>query len=207
MTSLPADQTLYVTIDAMNHVIEACTTKVTSPYSIMMAHETIRLIAKYLPLVKSNPQDLTARYFLTYASMIAGICFDNALLHFTHALEHPLSGVKPEVSHGNGLAQILPAVIRQVYPAKCRTLADVLEPIVPGLEGVPEETEKACQGVKQWLLDMGIVMGLANLGFKKEDVDKLTELAFETPSLGLLLSLAPVEATKDVVRKIYSDSY
>jgi alcohol dehydrogenase len=207
MTSLSADQTLYVTIDAMNHVIEACTTKVTSPYSIMMAHETIRLIAKYLPVVKANPQDLTARYFLTYASMIAGICFDNALLHFTHALEHPISGVKPEVSHGNGLAQILPAVIRQVYPAKCRTLADVLEPIVPGLKGVPEETEKACQGVKQWLSDMGIVMGLANLGFKKEDVDKLTKLAFETPSLGLLLSLAPVEATEDVVRKIYSDSY
>lgn len=130
----------------------------------MMAHETICLIAKYLPAVKANPQDLTARYFLTYASMIAGICFDNALLHFTHALEHPLSGVKPEVSHGNGLAQILPAVIRQVYPAKCRTLADVLEPIVTGLKGVPEEMEKACRDVKQWISDMGIIIKSSRRG-------------------------------------------
>jgi alcohol dehydrogenase class IV len=29
--------------------------------------------------------------------MIAGTCFDNGMLHYTHALEHPLSAVKPEV--------------------------------------------------------------------------------------------------------------
>lgn len=207
MTGLPADQTVFVSVDAINHVVEACTTIVTSPYSIMMGKETVRLIAKYLPLAKANPKDLTARYYLTYASMIAGICFDNGLLHYTHALEHPLSGVKPELAHGNGLAQILPAVLRQIYPVSSRILADVLSAIVPGLQGVPEETEKVCEGVKNWLTEMGIVMSLSALGFTEKDLDKLTDLAFETPSLDLLLSLAPVEATKDVVRKIYGDSF
>ena len=36
--------------------------------------------------------------------MIAGTAFDNSLLHFTHALEHPLSALKPELSHGLGLS-------------------------------------------------------------------------------------------------------
>lgn len=36
--------------------------------------------------------------------MMGGVAFDNGLLHYTHALEHPLSAVKPDLSHGLGLA-------------------------------------------------------------------------------------------------------
>jgi alcohol dehydrogenase len=43
-------------------------------------------------------------------------------------------------------------------------------------------------------------------GYSEEDLDRLTHLAQETPSLGLLLSLAPVEATGDVIRRIYQRS-
>lgn len=206
MTGLPADQTIYVTLDALNHAIETSTTILANPYTIMMAKETVRLIAKYLPLVKQNPEDLTARYYLTYASMIAGIGLDHSVSHITHALEHTLSGIKPEIAHGNGCALLLPAVLKQIYPAAYRTLAEVLSPIVPGLAGVPEETEKVCAGIKNWLGEMGIVMGISRLGFTEKDLDKLTDLSFNTPSSGMLLSLAPVQASKDMVRKIYSDS-
>ena len=130
MTALPADQTVYVSIDAMNHVIEASTTVAATPFSILLAKETIRLIAQYLPIAKKNPQDLTARYFLLYASLIAGISFDNGLLHYTHALEHPLSAIKPELAHGLGLAVLVPAVVKQIYPASSNILADILSPII-----------------------------------------------------------------------------
>lgn len=206
MTGLPADQTIYVTLDALNHAIEASTSILANPYSIMMAKEAVRLIAKYLPLVKQNPEDLTARYYLTYASMIAGIGIDHSVCHITHALEHTLSGIEPELAHGYGCALLLPAVLKQLYPTSCRTLAEVLSPIVPGLTGVPEETEKVCAGIKNWLSEMGIVTGLSRLGFTEKDLNKLTDLSFNTPSSGMLLSLAPVQASKDMVRKIYSDS-
>jgi alcohol dehydrogenase class IV len=206
MTKLPPDQTSYVSIDAINHVIEAATTKLGNPFAITLAKETIAIVAKYLPLARQNPADLTARYHLLYASMIAGTAFDNGLLHLTHALEHPLSGLKPELAHGLGLGIILPAVVEQIYPAKAKILADILAPIVPGLTGSPDEAAKVCQELKKWLTKAGIKEHLAEEGFSPADVDKLVKLAFETPSLSLLLSIAPVEATEAVVRKIYMDS-
>ncbi len=204
MTGLPERQTVYVSVDAVNHVIEACTTTVANIYTIGMAKEVVRLVAKYLPVAKKDPKDLRARYFLLYASMIAGIAFDNGLLHLTHALEHPLSGVRPELSHGSGLGIILPGIIKEIYPAKPEVLAEVLSPIVPNLIGVAIEAETAARGVRNWLTEVGIPMNLQAEGFAQGDLDKLVDLAFNTPSLGGLLGLAPVNADREMVMRIYA---
>ncbi|MGO5076065.1 iron-containing alcohol dehydrogenase [Clostridium sporogenes] len=206
MVKLPVHQTCYVSVDAINHVVEASTSKVASPYTILLAKETVRLVSRYLPQALQHPGDLTARYYLTYASLIAGICFDNGLLHFTHALEHPLSGVKPDLSHGLGLGILLPAVIKEIYPSVSEVLADILSPIVCGLEGNPGEAEIAAKGIERWLYSIGITEKLTDLGFKESDVEKLTKLAFETPSLDLLLSMAPIDADKKVVSNIFRNS-
>ncbi len=206
MVKLPIHQTCYVSVDAINHVVEASTSKVASPYTILLAKETVRLVSRYLPQALQHPGDLTARYYLTYASLIAGICFDNGLLHFTHALEHPLSGVKPDLSHGLGLGILLPSVIKEIYPSVSEVLADILSPIVCGLEGNPGEAEIAAKGIEKWLYSIGITEKLTDLGFKENDVEKLTKLAFETPSLDLLLSMAPIDADEKVVSNIFRNS-
>ncbi|MEN6381250.1 MAG: iron-containing alcohol dehydrogenase [Synergistaceae bacterium] len=206
MTKLSPEQTKFVSIDAVNHVIEAATSKVASPYTILLAQETIRLVDEWLPKAMQDPDDLEARYYLLYASMIGGIAFDNGMLHLTHALEHPLSGVKPELTHGLGLAMILPAVVEVSYPAVPKIFADILTAIVPGLKGVPEEASKAAAGVEKWLVSMGTKEKLSDEGFKEEDIMHLVNLAQNTPSLGLLLSLAPIEVDDKVIEKIYRDS-
>lgn len=206
MVSLSEKQTRYVSIDAVNHVLEASTTSVSGPYAVDLAISTVQLVARYLPKVLKNPEDLQARYFLAYAALIAGICFDNGLLHYTHALEHPLSAVNPKLTHGLGLAMLLPAVIEQIYASKSHTLAAVLQPLAPGLTGNPAEARRAAQAVEKWLFSVGAEHKLADEGFTAADVDKLTELAFHTPSLDGLLSVAPTRATKDAVRAIYANS-
>ena len=205
-TKLSLNQTKYVSIDAVNHVIEAATSKVATPYTVTLARETIKLVAKYLPVALNNPEDVEARYYLLYASLLGGICFDNGLLHYTHALEHPLSAIKHDLSHGLGLSMLLPSVIKNIYPAKSHILADILAPIVDGLEGKPLEAKEAALGVQKWLKSVGVPEKLADMGFKNEDLDKLTDLAFTTPSLGGLLAIAPTEATKEAVREIYETS-
>lgn len=206
MTKLPPNQTKYTAVDALNHVTEAATSLVTNPYVIMTAVETARLVKEYLPQALANPEDLTARYYLLYASMIGGICFDNGLLHYTHALEHPLSGIKPDLPHGLGLAILLPAVIKTIYPACPEILASIYAPYVPGLKGEAGEAEKCAIGVEKWLFSVGVTEKLADMGYTEQDVDKLVKLAFETPSLDVLLSVAPVKADQNVVRKIFMDS-
>ncbi len=206
MMNLSPEQTIYVSIDAVNHSIEAATTKVASPLSISLAKECIDLVAEYLPKINANPKDKEARYFLLYASVLGGVSFDNGLLHFTHALEHPLSGIKPKLSHGLGLAMILPAVIKYIYHAKAKTLAALFSKIVPDLKGTPDEADYAAKKIEEWLYSVGITKKLTDEGFTEADIDKLVNLTFETPSLAGLISIAPVEGTKEVVKAIFTES-
>ncbi len=206
MTKLSPKQTRYVSIDAVNHVVEAATSKVASPYTVTLAREVITLVAKYLPVVIDNPENIEGRYYLTYAAMMAGVCFDNGLLHYTHALEHPLSAVKPELSHGLGLAMLLPSVVKNIYPAKSEVLAYILEPIVSGLAGNAADAQKAADGVYKWLSSVGVSEKLSSEGFSDSDVDNLVNLAFTTPSLDGLLAIAPTAATKEAVAEIYRTS-
>ncbi len=206
MTKLSPKQTRYVSIDAVNHVVEAATSAVASPYSISLAKEVIELVGKYLPKALENPDDLEARYFLAYAAMMGGVSFDNGLLHYTHALEHPLSAVKPDLSHGLGLAILLPAVIKTIYKDRPHVLAEILAPIAPGLKGEPQEAEKAAKEVQNWLASVGVPEKLIDEGFKEEDVEKLVDLVYTTPSLAGLLAIAPSGNGRDVVEAIYRDS-
>ena len=205
MVKLSEKQTKYVSIDALNHVVEAATTKVASPYTICLAHEVISMVAKYLPKALANADDLEARYYLAYAAMMGGVCFDNGLLHYTPALEHPLSAVKHELSHGLGLAILLPAVIENMWEVKKETLAHILKPIAP--EITPETSAKEVNAlVYDWLKSVGVPNKLKDEGFSESDIDRLVDLAFTTPSLGGLLSIAPTEATKEAVKEIYQKS-
>lgn len=206
MTKLSPKQTRYVSIDAVNHVIEAATSLVASPYSIELAKQVISLVAKYLPKAIENPDDLEARYFLAYAALMGGVCFDNGLLHYTHALEHPLSAVKPELSHGLGLAILLPAVVKTIYKDRAATLADILAPIVPGLTGDASEAQKAADGVYDWLKSVDVPEKLSDEGFSEADIDRLTDLAFSTPSLDGLINIGPSGNSREIVRKIYEES-
>ncbi len=206
MVKLSPNQTRYVSIDAVNHVVEAATSKVLSPYTITLARDVVRLVHKYLPMALQNPEDLEARYYLAYAAMIAGVCFDNGMLHYTHALEHPLSGVKPELAHGLGLSMLLPSVINVIYKDRAHILADILAPINPDLAGEASESYLAAKSVQDWLVSVGVPQKLTDEGFTEADVDKLTDLVYNTPSLSGLLDIAPSGNGREIVETIYRTS-
>ncbi|MDD2404173.1 MAG: iron-containing alcohol dehydrogenase [Victivallaceae bacterium] len=203
---LSLQQTCYVSIDAVNHALEAATSKAANPFAITLATQTIDLVNQYLPLAMANPDDLTARYFLMYAAMLAGTAFDNSLLHYTHALEHPLSAVKPELSHGLGLAMLLPAVIENIYPACGGVLAHIFSPAIPGFTGKASESSKFARKVEKWLAQMGAGRKLTDDGFSENDVGMLVDLVFNTPSLDSLIGLAPTIGTYDAIANIYNRS-
>lgn len=202
MTKLSANQTRYVSIDAINHVVEAATSKVASPYAVTLAREVIKLVAKYLPTAVENPNSLEARFYLAYAALMGGVCFDNGLLHYTHALEHPLSAIKPELSHGLGLAILLPAVVEAIYDDKKHVLDYILEPLTSGIKNAQDANIK----LYDWLKSVGVSNKLRDEGFTEADVEKLVGLAQTTPSLDLLLSLAPNDATRERIEAIYKNS-
>jgi len=206
MTKLSAEQTLYVTIDALNHVIESATTNNTNIFSLTLCKETVRLIKQYLPDVLANPEDLTARYYLTSAAMIAGIAFDSTGLHITHVLAKFINTLKPDFPHGLSLAMLLPAVLRQIYPQKAEIIADLLSPIIPNLTGNPDEAEEVALKTEKWLFDLGLNKKLSDEGITEEDADKLTEICMNFPALKDLQVVTPMEITRESVLRIYKES-
>jgi len=206
MTKLSKEQALYVTIDALNHVIESATTNNTNSFSLLLCKETVRLIKEYLPKVLENPQDLTARYYLTYAAMIAGIAFDSTGLHITHALAKFINALKPDFPHGLSLTMLLPAVLKQIYPQKAKIIADLLSPIIPNLAGTPDEAEKVAVETEKWLFSLGLDKKLSAEGITEEDIDKLTEICMNFPGLKDLQNVTPMEITRESVSQIYRES-
>ena len=124
----------------------------------------------------------------------------------SRSIQHRIAYLSLSVCWGLGLAVLLPAVILECYPARPDVLAHILAPLAPGLKGLPEEAPQAAKAVEQWLASVGVPQKLEDIGVTAADVDKFCDLVEQTPSLGLLISVAPVEGTRERVARIYNNS-
>ncbi|KAJ6248401.1 alcohol dehydrogenase 4 [Anaeramoeba flamelloides] len=206
LLSVPKGLTLYTGVDALNHAMEACSTVTRSPFSYDLAIRVSHLVHKYLPIALKEPENKTARYWLHYAACIAGISFDNGLLHMTHSLEHSLAAFDPKIPHGLGLAVLQPSVLKRTYAALPKIMAKFLLPFDQTLEGKPEEAEKAACILEKWLMSIGITEKIKDLGFTEKDIPKLVESVYKTPPMSTLLSIAPFPIDKDVVAEVYKEA-
>ncbi|TNJ28776.1 Alcohol dehydrogenase 3 [Giardia muris] len=207
MLSMSADMIRFTSIDALNHVMEAATTICSTPYSCTLAREVVLLVHRYLPIALKDPQHRRARYWLTYAAAIAGMAFDESLLHLTHALEHTLSAYKPHLIHGQGLALLQPAVLKHIWPKVCGLMPDLFRPILGSLQGTPEEAQKAFDRMRAFHNKVGFTGTLADLGFSKDDIDVLTEATWACPGMMGLLALSPVPCEKEDARRIFQEAF
>jgi alcohol dehydrogenase class IV len=203
--TMPTKQTISTSIDAVNHALEAATTITTTPYSIGLARDAIRLVATYLPTAIVEPGNLTARYWLLYASAIAGISFDLGLLHITHSMEHAMSTLNVQVTHGDGLGILMPAMVQEIYPAVPEVVADLFEPIIPGLKGVPSETDFVVEKLRAWCHSVGQSTSMAEY-YSEADVAALVKTTMASSLSKILLPLAPIKADEAVVERIFRNS-
>ena len=203
MKSLSPFQTRFTAIDAVNHVMEASTTTMTTPFSHITAVEVVALISKYLPIALKEPENLRARYWLAYAAAEAGMSFDEGFLHITHALEHTLSAFIPDLTHGLGLSLLQPGVLRHIWPTTCKVLKGVMAPILGDLEGKPEEADEAAKRLRQWHESVGVTETMETMGFHKEDLKKLIDATHSCPGMDGLLALSPISVTDPILEDIY----
>ena len=206
MLSLPDKEVLYTSLDALNHLVEAATTKLSSPYTVMLAKEGIALIHKWLPRAIEDRQDIEARYWLLYASILGGIAIDCAVVHITHPLEHTLSAFRPGLEHGLGLTILLPSVIKVIYPAVAETLSGILRPITGTLKGTPDEAEGIAQSLREWIESLGVSQRLRDVGFTDDDIPELVRYVRRSQGESGSLSLAPVKVTDEMIKEIYRES-
>ncbi len=202
LKTLPRNQTVYTALDAMYHAIEAATSKASSPYTRMLGERVVELVVGWLPVALREPENLEARYWLLYASMLAGIAIDHGRTHIIHAMEHALSGLKPELAHGAGLGILGPHIVVHIYKAMPETMYRLLRNLDPSLEPIAEYAEKAGEAIAKFQASIGFAERLRDYGFTTEDFEKIAKLTME--SARYLVNLAPFDVTIDMLKDIYS---
>lgn len=203
--TLGREQSLYTTLDAFYHAYEAATSNRSNLLVSTLAEEVVDIVTKYLKRVLEDPGDLEARTMLLYASMLAGVCVDVVGgSHLAHAIEHGLSGLKPELPHGAGLAIVGPYVAYYVHKAAPEKSARILRKLDPSIKPSSEVAEAAMKAIMEFQLDVGFNKRLRDYGIKESDIPPVLDFVEKMirERYAPLLPLMPTrEILEDIIRK------
>ncbi len=201
--TLPRNQSIYTSLDALAHAVESATSTLSSPYTRLLAREAVKLIVEYLPRSLEDPEDLEARYWLLYASMIAGIGIDHGATHLGHGLEHVLSGFNPGLPHGAGLGMLYRKLIEVFYQYFPETLSEILKPLDENLKPRPEDALKARRAYEEFLDRIGFSEKLSDYGFDEDILGEAASFYMENPVMRKYHGLSPIRVTGDLVKNIF----
>lgn len=185
MVGKPRGLTAATGMDALTHAVECYITLAANPATDALALQAIQLVSKHLARAVAYGEDLDAREGMAYASVLAGMAFNNAGLGYVHAMAHQLGGLL-DMPHGVANAVLLPHVERwnlMVNPEKFADIAVAMGENVDGL-GKMEAAEAAIKAIERLSKDVGIPQGLASLGVKEADLRPMAELALQDGNAG-----------------------
>lgn len=114
MVSVPPALTAYQGFDVLFHAVECYLSKAASPVSDLFGLDAIRRVMRSLPTAVRQGGDMNARTDMAWASTEAGFSLTLSSLTAQHALEHAMSGLYPELTHGAGLI-----LISRAYLGRC----------------------------------------------------------------------------------------
>lgn len=180
MLSLPPSLTAATGMDALTHAIEGYITKGAWEMSDMFELKAIEMIAKHLPVVVKNPSDVVARDGMAVAQYIAGMGFSNVGLGLVHGMAHPL-GAYYDIPHGVANALLLPIVMEYNTESSIAKYVDIARAMGIKVDhlSLPEAAQAAVDAVKNLAIEVGIPEKLQLLNVKEEDLERLSQSAFE----------------------------
>ncbi|MDK2915212.1 MAG: alcohol dehydrogenase [Thermococcaceae archaeon] len=206
MVTLPQNQTVYTSMDAFYHSIEAFLNVRAQPYSDVLALDSMRRVVTYLPIAYENLQDLEARTQLAWASTEAGITETLTGVIANHALEHGLSGFYPEVPHGLGLCILGPYLFEYILDHAYERLAIVGREVFGVYESNDRKAaELAVKKLRDFQSLFGVNKKLRELGVKEEDIPKMAETAYRM--MKGVIDVTPGNLSVEDLEEIYRRAY
>ncbi|MGI6328383.1 MAG: iron-containing alcohol dehydrogenase [Dethiobacteria bacterium] len=174
MLGLPPHITASTGMDAFSHAAEALTSGGMNPMSDTLAEKAISLITENLLKAVNNGSDLTARTNMSFAALLAGIAFNDALTHWGHALAHTI-GAYYHIPHGVGCAVALPGVIEYVadaVPEKVEQIAKAMG-ISLSKDLSPEELGNEVAGAIRRLNREAGIPGLKDFNIEESSLEQI----------------------------------
>jgi len=174
--SIPHSVTADTGVDALAHAIESYVSVNATPYSRLMAHEAIHLVATNLPVAYGKGNNVRARYNMLLASNLAGMAFTSGGLGACHGLAYPL-GTEFHMPHGKSNAVMLIHVMEFNLMANLEGYAEVAVAMgehIDGL-GMHEAAAKSVDAVRKLLTVVNTSWKLSDYGIEARDVPKLVQ--------------------------------
>jgi alcohol dehydrogenase YqhD (iron-dependent ADH family) len=179
--SCPPDYTADGGIDIISHVLESYFTGTSESYlQDRFSESVIRTVINYLPRAIENGNDLEARTHLSWCSTVALSGFINSGRggsYPLHALEHVVSA-HYDISHGRGLALLLPALMDFTMPARPEKYAELGENVF-GLRNDRKDIQSAAragiEAMKKWLASIDRLLTFRNLGIDDSKFEAMAD--------------------------------
>jgi len=183
MMTLPPYMTAITGFDAFSHAFESYITPKCSPYTEILALESIKLIFRYLDVGVRDGQDIEAREKMAWADTLAGLCIANSAVTLPHGIAMALSGMYPQVAHGQALASIYLTIMRFTRKYAAEKFARVGRVLNPALETLNDEEagEKFLDQLEEFIKSLGIRKSLKEIGVIKSELPLLAKTSLVLP--------------------------
>lgn len=190
--SLPFKHTASGAMDAMAHILEYFFVNTTAQSTLAINEALLKTIMDATDSLMQNPADLSARASLAWSSTLALNGMTGAGLGFgdwgCHTVEHAISALRPEISHGEGLGVIFPAWIEYLGekdPARFNHWAERMF----GESSIALGVRRFRSKLKDW----GMPLSLRDLGIQHDELNILLEMIIEDGPVGNIFKLNPEE--------------
>ncbi|MBC8197644.1 MAG: iron-containing alcohol dehydrogenase [Candidatus Marinimicrobia bacterium] len=173
---LPPHITSATGVDAFTHCYEAFIVDSFHPMADAIAIKGMELVLENLPLVLKNGNDITARGKMLLSATMGATAFQKGL-GMTHSMAHPMSA-EFGTHHGLANALCLSACVQQTLEkSKEIPSLDKKLNIIAKLFHSTATAEELPKLIQEFIVSLGIKLGLQYHNISKSNIEKLSELA------------------------------
>ena len=177
--TLPPYQTACGVVDILMHTMERymCTNEDNALVD-ELSEGLLRTVIAAGRRAMAQPDDYEARAALMYAGSLSHNGLTGAGREcglWAHKLEHEMSGLRPEIAHGAGLAVVWPAYLeffaaRGAGEARLLRYAQRIWGIDPDFEHPERSVRAGIEATRAYFAELGMPKTLRELGLREEDI-------------------------------------
>ena len=179
--SMPPRVTTCSGVDALVHATESYISRGANLTTELFALKAVELlIAGFKPCL-ADGNDLKARESMQIGATMAMIAGMNSYLGLCHALAMPLCALY-HMPHGQACGMVLPAVLHYNAAVRNEKIVRVLKTmgLFDEAAGDDANDERAYDGLKKFLKEIGISLHLSDFGYKAQDMATIVQATLKS---------------------------
>ncbi len=205
VASAPKFVTATTGFDVLCHAFESTINPGTGAYVNLLAWEAINIVAKCLPTLITQPENIEYRTYMAWADTLAGLCIANAGVTLPHGMGMAIGGLYPHVAHGEALAIVYPSFAEYTWEAAIDEFAKLAGMLNPKLKQQEprEAAKKSPAEIASFLDKIGLNKKLKDINMPESELKTLAKQSMVLPDYKNNPKVATEQEMIDLVNRSY----